>query len=588
MSLVDQTRLSISTNLKIGLYEYVSSPRTRAAMLTSYAQSMAKAAGRKGAGVAIDDGGSGYDVRIKDGKIVLSGEYLRKVDEWAQDIDQGHAAVFGTIARVVAKQTGRLQTDLAVSGVKAGLGYLEHDPELHQAAVESFAAYISTLANIRKIQEEFPGLGGAIAASFIANAQCPAPAEMFGSKSDRDRWRAVWSTLIMECLSPIRVPDTVYPDEETQNTVKGCAELLASTVDTYGHISPKNCTLMADSLKGLFEHPEDDEEDENEEDSGEGEGDEEGDEQEGGSEGSAANGEGGGGNVEGSAGDTEGVQQLSAALSSDEESVALAPSSPTDDLPTSQILTPMDQRTRIIVYAPLQRRNVVKDSPLTARMREYLTDTRMEQYNGQQAGRVTPQLHRLTTDGRIFGRRKRVPDPIESCVVICVDVSGSMHGAELESASRLHDALVYSLDQLDIPYASCAYDGDGSTQEFIYPINEMGSLLPPLSIDPVDGRNSWVGGNGDQAAMVWSTKQVEESRKGQGAVVFLADGQFTHITPATFQRRARELELNIFHVDYIDNRVSPFGGTHLKAMRLSVDQIAEPLARGLAECLGIE
>lgn len=530
--LVDQS-VKIMTSLSAGLDTFKANPERRGGILTSMAQTIAGLTGRKALPVKI----SGQGVYVSHKEISIGQDVVDKALGWEESgVEKGSSAVFGDVARAIAKRTGNEEFQETSSIVKDLAVNITADPRLQEVIGDSIASYTSVAHNLEKLIDEFPGLGGAIVASYVVGADQMNPREGFNSESNLERWKSIWTTLIAEALTPGAVPDEAYPDEETRDGIRRLAGLLADAVNSEtGNADTEKVGDVVQEMAEMFEGASD--------------------------------------------GVAEPMEGVNAANGVDEGVVAV----PVDDRRGGGI--GQDLGGGVSVKDQVSS-TPVKDSPLTASMREYLLDVRQENAPGQQTGRINSQLHRIVTDRRVFSKRVRVVEPPDACVVIAVDYSSSMDGfGRLESALKLHDALAFALTDMDIAVASCAYCGRGDNDSQVFPVN-----LPHKM--PVQSAHAFypgaVRGNGDVGAMLWSTKQIELSGAKMGAVIFLADGDITQATGQAFTKKAAELGTSVFHVDYLGATVSPFGGVHIDANYKSINEVAQPLARGLAEALGLE
>jgi hypothetical protein len=531
--LVDQS-IEIRTTLKAGLDSFREHPERRSGILTSVGRNIASITGRKGLPVQITDTDG---VRITPGSIEIGKEQIDRALKWEADgVENGAAAIYGDLVRTMAKRTGDQEFKDAFLTAYNRSGEMTAEDNLRRHIAGAIGSYVSVAPGLDKMIGEFPGLSGAVLASYTVGQDMD-PTENLASDGTAKRWAGIWTAMMGEALDPDAVPEGIYPDEDTRDRIREAARQLKSVAD------PQSGKINQERLAEL-------------------------------------------------------MSQLAEMMS---DAVDLNPG----EIPESPALGIEDQEQSV----PVETRSggtggdfganinilervlgePIRDTPLTETMRQYLVDIRLENMSGQQTGRVGNQLHRIMSDRRVFSKRARVPESPDACVVIAVDFSSSMgatwtRGSRLQQACHLHDALAYALNDLDIMVASCGYCG-AAWQSDIHPLNLVGSL--PMRSAFELGIRRYRGGNGDVGAMLWSTKQIQESGAKIGAVVFLADGDVTSESAASFRQKAADLNTTVFHVDYINNSYSPFGGEHIHASGKRIEDIAHPLAQGLAKALGL-
>ena len=474
-----------------------------------------------------------------DGQMTLgmSDSYIAKVLTWeAELVENGSAAVFGTVARACARTFGNSYTpQYSLIQGRLANSWNRKRPltELAQSLVDQIsrdvAAYTVSAIGVRELLTEMPGLGDAVAASFISSAL--PDLDLFGphgfAEPDKfKRWGVIWSALVMELVGQ-GTEDSLYPSQEVQDIVRNAAEGIRYAT---------NPAKVADATVSLSKLFLDEGQDENEQpDMSESE----------------------------SAPEPDDLKMEQGELAC----IGAAPPVPTD---------------RQAGYEITARAHtaVVANSSIEQELKDALSDFRMESITGQASGELR-QPSRILTDQRVFGKRRKVMNPVSASVVVCVDTSGSMRGIREHSATQIHDALCYALSAMEIRVFSCTYFGSRA-MEYITPVN-----LPGEHVMTCHNLHS-AGGNGDDAALSWAADILLDEQTERQAIVFLADGEFGNSTVASFRKRVKDLDVSVFHVDYINSPVSPFGGTSIHAGSKTLSQIATPLATGLALALGLD
>lgn len=530
--------LKIRTHLNVALQKFRDFPEQRQGQLQQFAGSVCNALNRQAPIVVIDtDKHPKVQFFAVNGQMVLgvTDSYIANVLKWeAELVKNGSAAVFGTVARACARTFGdkfkpqkNAITDLFTNKYHGVMSDILIDL-VNQIATD-VAAYTVSARGVEELLAEMPGLGDAVAASFISNA-LPDP-ELFGphgfAEPDKfKRWGVIWSALVMELVGQ-GTEDSLYPSQEVQDIVRNAAE---------GIRYAKNQVEVADATANLRKLFLDEGQDEDEQPDM---------------------------SKSGDAPATDGLKMEEGELAC----IGTAAPVPTDRQAGYEITAR--------AHTP-----VVANSSIEQELKDALSDFRMESITGQASGELR-QASRILTDQRVFGKRRKVLNPVSASVVVCVDTSGSMNGYRIHSATQIHDALCYALSAMEIRVFSCTYSGSRSI-EYITPVN-----LPGEHVMTCRGIHS-EGGNGDDAALSWAADILLDEQTERQAIVFLADGEFANSTVTSFHKRVKDLDVSVFHVDYINSPVSPFGGTSIHAGSKTLSQIATPLAAGLALALGLD
>jgi hypothetical protein len=238
----------------------------------------------------------------------------------------------------------------------------------------------------------------------------------------------------------------------------------------------------------------------------------------------------------------------------------------------SYLVTPTQERV-----APNRAR--IRPTPDIERFTEKFTDSRLTTQSGGFTG-FPRQLHRITTDLRVMSRKVRDDLPPRACVGIAVDLSASMgivlrDTSRLGFASRIHDAVIYGLHKLGVEYFSFGYSDE------IVHVNPAGEMACMAFTAGAALSNS------DVAALRLISETVNASGLS-GVGVIIADGQYPEIDMRAIRHETWRRNLQLIHVDIVDNKVSPFGARHLKVGKLPMPVILEKLAIELTDMLGLE
>jgi hypothetical protein len=566
-------KIDTALEVSVAMLDGVSNLETKVRILGKYANMLCKILRKVEVPVYLSTDPKKKGIWINQDSLFIHKTFIERNAEW--QVERASAALYGAVARAVAKgsrarEIGWIgeQIDTFIEGeveekesddptlsvpvlVPVGVKLNKINPEVRSQIRDHMAPLMYTIQNIGTLLKNLEGVGGAVAASFLSGINIEESYQRLQSTCDDERWAGAYPAIVTETLIPGTIPDEFYPTEKIKDAIRHTArEMIDLHTRSVDRLEKKDIEGVMKKLHEIFE--------ENPEENDPG--------------------------TDGSMSEDPELEEEMEANSQDQAEMTVDRMNQT--IPSVGILQP--RPPKVVTYDLWKGLKPISKSPFVDDFKEWLMDERMEQTPGHVAGRVGPQTHRLFTDQRVMVRRSKVIDPPDAAVAVMVDQSGSMGlnvrggrgGTQrIEVAAEIHDAIIAALHEIEVPYVSALYT-PGYDDVTVY-VTNPGGRPEPLSIKGQPALYD----NADYEALIWAGQQLDRLAAKTSVIVFLADGHFTTVTPATIREYCKKHNLTVVHVDFEGHEASPFGQYLVNAKGKTVREVGQPIARILATAL---